>query len=1035
MGNPIILPSFAAGELAPSMYGRVDLAKYHVGAALLRNYFVDYRGGASSRPGTSFVGQCKDSTQPNRLIPFQFNTQQTYVLVFGAGSQSYSGTVTGAAYDSPSGQIIVQVNSTAGLASGNRVTVAGTLTAGTGGGLRPTFDGTYSVTVIDGTHLLLLGSVFVKPWVSGGTVTLTGGSLRFVTNGGYVLENATIISAISQANPGVVTDTAHGYNNGDLILLSGIVGMTQLNQRYAIVTSKTTNTYTMTDMFGVPINTTGYGAYVSGGTAARVYTVQTPYAAVDLALLKYTQSADVMTLVHQSYPPATLSRSGNADWTYDVITFQPSSPAPTGSTATFVNEGTGNQYATTQYGYVITATVNGVESLPSSPAYSTNYALGQNVGAQIVVGWNSVTSSTIYNIYRTQENLNQTVPFGALFGYIGSANPATVNTFVDDNILPDFTHCPPQGYDPFTVAGNPGCVCYYQERQVFAGMSNAREQMDFSKSGDFFNMDYSIPSTDDDNIEITIASQQVNAIEFMIPMQSLLVLTSSGAWAVSGGASGAAITPTSVQALPQAYNGCSSFCPPIPINYDILYVQARGSIVRDLAYNFYVNLYTGTDITMMSNHLFFGHQLLEWAYAEEPFKIVWCVREDGILLSLTYLKEQDVMAWAHHDTAGLYKSVCSVVETDATGTSEDVVYVIVERLIQGQYLQYIERFASRVLGGDPTIMLPANPELAWCVDAGLRYPLNEPAATLTPVATDVCPVIYGVNTIYGGVNYSAQTVVNVQDDTGEGAVLVPVIVGGVIQSVTVDDGGMNWTNPVLTAFDPAGTGSGAALAAILANPVTMNASSAVFGATQVGDVVRINGGRGPVLSIPTTSQIIVNVTSPLTGSWPASAGDWSCTTPVQTVSGLDHLDGETVSILADGSVAPQQTVVNGSVTLDRPYSAITIGLPFTCQLQSLYIDVQEQGGTIQSKRKTIPAVTVRLQDSRGIYAGPNFKSLIPIKERTTQPMGQPIPLFTGDQRVLLPAGYNVPGQVCVQVTDPLPSTILALIPEIVVGDN
>jgi hypothetical protein len=181
--------------------------------------------------------------------------------------------------------------------------------------------------------------------------------------------------------------------------------------------------------------------------------------------------------------------------------------------------------------------------------------------------------------------------------------------------------------------------------------------------------------------------------------------------------------------------------------------------------------------------------------------------------------------------------------------------------------------------------------------------------------------------------------------------------------------------------------------------------------------------------------MVVNVVSPLTGVWPAPFGSWSVTTPVQTISGLDHLDGETVSILGDGSVAPPQTVVNGSITLDRPYSAITVGLPFTCQLQSLYIDVQQQGGTIQSKRKTIPAVTVRLQDSRGVFAGPNFDNLIAIKERTTEAMGRPIELFTGDQRVLIPATYNVPGQVCIQVTDPLPSTVLALIPEISVGDN
>jgi hypothetical protein len=939
MGQPVILPSFGAGELAPSMYGRVDLAKYHVGAALLRNYFVDYRGGASSRTGTQFVGQVKDSTTPNRLIPFQFNTAQTYVLVFG------------------------------------------------------------------------------------------NQSLRFVTNGGYVLENTTAITAITQANPGVVTAAGHGYSNGDLVFLSDIVGMTQLNQRYATVANVTTNTYTLVDMYGVPINTSSYGAYVSGGAAARVYTIATPYAAADLALLKFTQSADVMTLVHPSYTPQTLTRQGNASWTLAAVTFQPASPAPAGASVSFVNRGTGTAYPGTQYGYVVTATVNGVESLPSAPAYSTSLALGQNTGTQNVVAWTAVTGATIYNIYRTQENLGSPVPDGALFGYVGSTNPAATNTFIDNNIVPDFTNCPPQANNPFATAGNPGCVTYWQQRQVFGGMSNAPEQIDFSKSGDFFNMDYSIPSKDDDNIEITIASQQVNAVEHLVPMQSLIALTTSGAWKIDAGTVGTAVTPSQIEAVPQAYNGCSSVAP-LTINYDILYIQQKGSIVRDLSYNFYVNIYTGTDISLLANHLFYGHQITEWCYAEEPFKLVWCIREDGLLLSLTYLKEQDVYAWAHHDTDGLFKSVCSVSEGN-----ENAVYVIVERLINGKYLQYIERFASRQMGADPTIGLPADPSRAWCVDAGLQYPLNMPNATLTPIANDAIPVINGIDTIAGGKGYSAGTVLNVNDSTGSGAVLTPVIIGGVIQSVTIVSGGSAWTNPTITAFDPAGTGSGAAFQAILARPVTMNANAAVFGSTKVGDIVRVNGGVGTVMSVPTTSQIIVNVAEELASVWPAVSGNWSVTTPVTTVSGLDHLDGKTVSILGDGNVVPPQVVKNGSITLDRAYSAITIGLPFTCQLQSLYIDIQSADGTIQSKRKTVPAVTVRMQDSRGLKAGPTFNSLVEIKERTTEPMGQPIQLFTGDQRVVLPATYNVPGQICIQQDNPLPSTILALIPELVVGDT
>lgn len=939
MSDPIILPSFAAGELAPSMYGRVDLAKYHVGAAKLRNYFVDYRGGASSRTGTSFVGQVKDSTTANRLVPFQFNTTQTYALVFG------------------------------------------------------------------------------------------NQSLRFVTNGGYVLESPTNISGVTNTSPGVITDNAHGYSNGDLVFLEGIRGMPRLNERFAVVTSVTTNSYVLTDMFGVPINTTTYGAYTSGGTASRVYTLATPYAAADLALLKFTQSADLMTLVHPSYTPYKLERVLNDSWTLTAITFQPSSPAPTGATSTFQNAGSGTAYPNTQYGYVVTAVVSGVESLPSTAAYSTSIALGQNVGAQNLVSWASVAGATLYNIYRTQENLGTTVPQGALFGCIGAANPASVNTFVDDNILPDFTNCPPQAYDPFTAAGNPGCVTYYQQRQVFGGMSGAPEQIDFSKSGDFFNMDFSIPSKDDDNIEITIASQQVNAVEHLVPMQSLIALTTSGAWKIDAGSVGTAITPSQIEAVPQAYNGCSSV-PPLTINYDILYVQAKGSIVRDLSYNFYVNIYTGTDISILSNHLFYGHQITEWCYAEEPFKLIWAVREDGILLSLTYLKEQDVNAWAHHDTDGLFKSICSISEGN-----ENAVYVIVERFINGQYLQYIERFASRQMGGDPTIGLPADASRAWCVDAGLQYPLTTPAATLTPAETTNTPVIDGVHVIAGGADYSSGTVISVVDDTGSGAVLIPVIVGGTIQSINVADGGANWDNPVLTAFDPASTGSGAALQAIIVSPVVMNASAAVFSSANVGDVVRINGGLGTVIGAPTTSQIIVDLDSPLTSTWPAQPGSWSITTPVTGITGLDHLDGETVSILADGNVAPPQIVVNGSISLDRAYSAITVGLPFQCQLQSLYIDVQSDSGTIQSKRKTVPAVTVRMQDTRGLKVGPTFNTLVEIKERTTEKMGAPIALFTGDQRVVCPANYNVPGQICVQQDYPLPSTILALIPELQVGDS
>jgi hypothetical protein len=235
------------------------------------------------------------------------------------------------------------------------------------------------------------------------------------------------------------------------------------------------------------------------------------------------------------------------------------------------------------------------------------------------------------------------------------------------------------------------------------------------------------PIQDDDSISGVLASTQVNAIKSMLSMPSgLIMLTSGGAWQVSGGAQGSALTPTSVTAKAQSYNGVSNL-EPIVINFDILYVQALGSVVRDLSYNFFANVYTGTDITVLSNHFFYGYTLLQWAWAEEPYKIVWAPRSDGRLLSLTFLKEQDVYGWALHETRGLFQDVASIPE----GTEQSV-YFVVKRFINGEWVQYVEQLHTRQF---------ASVEDAWFVDSGLE---------LAPVPTaDYCvqwlqPLVDGV---------------------------------------------------------------------------------------------------------------------------------------------------------------------------------------------------------------------------------------------------------------------------------------------------
>ena len=1179
MGQPTIQPSFAAGELSPGLYARVDLAKFHVGLALARNFFIDYRGGASNRPGTMAVGRCKQPVGPNppRNIPFTFSTLQTYNLEFGgvsvvgavtgAASNGFSvikltvstthlatgdvmtvsgvtGTVeangqwiitvvdsthailngsnfvnayisggttsvtktvnlapavTGASPIAFSNLIALAVASTTGMATGDKVVVSGVkgtyeangtwsiivvdgthlilqgssythayvsggvvketkiltytptisgavgvaqglvrltigstaglvsgvpiVIAGVGGTVEA--NGTWNVSVIDGTHIDLLGSLFTNAYTSGGTYDSEIGYMRVIMDGGYVLEPSIAISAISQANPGHFTITAHGYSVGDQIYIAGATGMVQVNSttgfQMLVATVVDANNVTFTDLDGNAINTASFPAYTGGGTAARVFTLVTPYAVTDLPLLKYAQSADVMTLNHPDYSPQYLTRSNHWVWMISPVINGPALVPPTGVTAVPSVAGS------TGYSYVVTAVASngGSESEPSTAATAMSGAMSANSGDRVTVAWNAIAGAQLYNVYRQYEIIGTTPDAGQLFGFVGST---VSTTFIDANILPDLSHTPPQNYNPFANGNNPSCSTYYQQRQVFAALANSPETLVFSKTGDYNNFDFSLPAQSSDSIVGTIASTQVNAVKFMVPMNSLIVLSGSGAWKVDSsgqiGGGFAPITPTSAVAAPQAYNGCADV-PPIVVNYDILYVQAKGSIVRDLTYNLYVNVYTGTDVTILSNHLFFGHQILEWAYAEEPFKLIWCVRDDGVLLTFTFLKEQDVYAWAHHDTAGKFRSVASISEGN-----ENAVYFIVERILNGKHVYMQERLQTRNMDAVPEYGLPADLAKAWFLDCALQYPLTYPAADLTPAAVTGTPGIVGVNVINGGSGYTAPLVTDVG---GSGATFVVNLSGGVIASVSPLTPGTVTGEVILEVFDA--TGSGASLAGIVSNDVVMTADAAVFSGGMVGNIIRGAGGWGPIRVVNSTTSVTVDVQQPLRETWPLAAGAWSCTAPVETITGLDHLDNQTVTALANGNVVSGLTVNAGSVTLPEPADAILIGLPYQAQLQSLYADVPGESPTVQGKRIKISAVTLRVQDTRGLQVGHTFDQLSPFKERDFQPMGNPIVPITGDQRIVLDPLYVVHPQLCIQQDDPLPATVLGLIPELTVGDS
>ena len=1150
MALPAIKPNFASGELSPSLYGRVDLAKWHSGCSVARNFFVSYKGGLLSRGGLGFVGICKQpanaNSVPPRNIEFTFNIFQSYILEFG---EQY---------------------------------------------------------------------------------------MRVVANGGYVLEAAFAVTVVTQANPAVLTAPGNNFANGDWIFIENVGGMTELNIETYIVQNvgiAGSGTFTITDLFGDVVQSQNFNAYTSGGTVARLYTLVTPYHAVDLPYLKYTQSADVMSLtcVNQQtlveYPPQELSRLAANSWQIAPPVFASSINPPNACTVTGTAYSSGS-YGPVAYGYVVTAVdaVTGDESQASPIGVATGIVDISAVFGTNTVTWPSVPGASYYNVYKTTPDYTNTGEFaGQIFGFVGFTYSTS---WQDTNVIADFTTTPPlhlnpfaggqvlniamqagggsysipdttvsissatgsgfsgtpiisgqgingqtltfstantfsvgnvltqlfgtntatgtvlstgtnyvnislsgatqfvptsgfEGYvfsgsntafvtsvAPYTNSGTgsivgvyiynygqnyqstdsvvftdsshagsgaigtiqvgpqdgnfPGVVTYFQQRRDYGYSINQPDTYELSQPGSYLNFDSATPPIDSDAITGTPWAQQINGIQWMLPMPGgLVTFTGETTWQVAGtGGVGTPITPSQQSAVAQEAIGCSPTLPPLRIRYNLLFGDSFTAIINEVNYNFFFNIYTGQDITVLSAHLFNNYELVQWGWSFNPYRVVWGVRNDGKILSLTYVQEQEVRGWARHDTNGLAVSVAIASEPPANAP-----YFIVKRYVLGKgvwvYMQ--ERMDNR---------LWQNVEESFCLDSALSYPQPAPNANLTASAAQGIGGVKLGQIILGGSDYSVTPAGVVVDDagTGQGAAVTSfTVMAGAITDLTITPG-IGYGAPRLVVTDA--TGSGAVVSLVVDNSVTFTADSGVFDGVDTGvpgQVIRMGGGIGTVSSYVSPTQIIAQVppqsaitvtvpNDPNVMPVPAASGTWTITTPVGSVSGLSHLEGMAVNALCDGTPVLGLMVENGMVTLPNPASQILVGLPFIAQSQSMHAELP--GEMIQGDRKRIAGVTVRLANSRGIYVGqdqpvaaqqrnqqelpwnvkPNFMTQL-TEVQALAGAGNAIPLFSGDKYVLTAGDYQTtdgqpsPGMVGVLQVLPLPCEILAFIPQLVLGDQ
>ena len=575
--------------------------------------------------------------------------------------------------------------------------------------------------------------------------------MRVFRNDLQVLNSsAKSITAITKANPGVLTSSSHGLSNGDEVFVDSIGGMTELNGRNYRVANATTNTFTLTDLFGNAMDTTNFTTYTSGGTATEIYETSTPYAEADLFDIRFVQSADTMYLVHPSYDIRTLTRTDHNAWTF------------------------------------------------------------------------------------------------APFSITGSPSPG------------------------LNGANNrPSVVSFFEQRLVFGNTNNNPQTLWFSKNGDYDN--FTVGTADDDALIYTIASNQVNAIRYLSATRVLTVGTSGGEYVLTS-TNDSPVTPTTTLIRKYSNYGTATI-EPVQVADVTLFVQRGSRKIREFKFVGDVNTggYQAPDMTILAEHVTKGG-ITQMAYQQEPDSVVWCIRDDGTLLGMTYRREEEVVAWHKHVIGGAFSSGQAIVESIATlptDSGEDELFMIVKRTIDSVTKRYVEKLKPFDFGSVATA--------AHFVDSGLSY-------------------------------------------------------------------------------------SGSA---------------------------------------------------------------------TTTLTGLYHLRGETLNVLANGSSHPDKTVSDGGITLNFSATTAAVGFNFTSSMQTLRIEAGSVDGTSQGKPKRIHGITLRLFETVGIEVGNNSTDVdrIPFRD-SSMDMDTAVPLFTGDKDIEFRGGFDEDDRIYIQQSQALPMTILAFYPRL-----
>lgn len=729
MANTKILrQSFGGGELSESMFGRIDDTAVQNGLSVCRNFIVRPEGAVENRAGFQFVRATKKHDEKCRLIPFQFSSEQTFVIEMGAGYfrfHTFGETLldsNGSLYEieNPyfetelfdvhyvqSGDVLTLVHRnhqpmelrrlsadrwelkpiefTPSVRPPASISVDANKSGDEGNPNKVYYDTQYCVTAIsfeDGSESVISKVVTANNniYVTGNTNNIKWASSEGAkyykvykrTSGlfGYIGQTSELRFVDDNIAPDL-SITPPQYD--EIFLKNGIVQV--MNPRSAYKVEQVGR------IFNVSVSSGGRGYYLDPD--------------------QYDLVGVGKTKVHQYTLGQEFERRGEAGAKFRFVLKDDTGTGAALRVSVRDNGIAGVEVLSSGNGYTEPKLV--LQRRESSGFDWKDFEVDQKAvldfsiqsDAELVVDDETGRGAALIPVIR-DGYLSEIQVANRGYGYKAPRiflKQAGVMHSVE--------------YDGVVLAASsfPSAVSYFQQRRVFAGTNEKPLHVWMTKTGTESNMSYSLPVKDDDRISFKLASREASLIQHIVPLNKLILMTGSAEWNVNT-MNTDYLTPKSISVSPQSYIG-SSMVQPVIANNSLIYAAARGGHVRELAYNWQAGGYVTGDLSIRSPHLFENKKVVDIALQKAPYPVVWFAMSDGKLLGLTYIPEQNIGSWHRHDTDGFFESVATVIEGD-----DDVLYAVVRRVVQGQNVRYIERMKPRRF---------SSVHHAFFVDSGLSY--------------------------------------------------------------------------------------------------------------------------------------------------------------------------------------------------------------------------------------------------------------------------------------------------------------------------